>query len=264
MVYALLMHEEGNPAERDAEADRPGRRNPALAEQIRRGWEQGRDDSGATRELLGTLRQGTADEAAARVVELLQRGAGPQSIWDGLFCGAGELLLRQPGIVALHAVTTTNAIHYAFRASGEEATRKLLLLQNAAFLPLFREALRGRGAVRDAAIEELEPESAAGGDAVADVFAEVPRNRLKAARRLLAYGAGGGPSEPLLATARQLLVKKGNDAHDFKFGAAVLEDYAAVSASWRNRFLAASLMQLCGSGGPDSPLRERTRAALAG
>ena len=84
---------------------------------------------------------------ATLVVQLLNRGVAPQSIWDGLLCGAGELLMRQPGIVALHAVTSSNALHYAFTTSGDDRIRRLLLLQNAAFLPLFRQAMQGRGAV---------------------------------------------------------------------------------------------------------------------
>ncbi len=32
---------------------------------------------------------------------------------------AGELLMRQPGIVALHAVTTSNATRYAFQTQRE-------------------------------------------------------------------------------------------------------------------------------------------------
>jgi hypothetical protein len=78
---------------------------------------------------------------------LLKGGTAPQSIWDALFCGAAELLLRQPGIVALHALTTTNALHFAYQTTGDDATRRLLMLQNAAFLPMFRAAIEGRGKV---------------------------------------------------------------------------------------------------------------------
>ncbi len=94
---------------------------------------------------------------AELVVELLNRGVAPQSIWDALFDGAGELLMRQPGIVSLHAATTTNALHFAYQASADDETRRLLMLQNAAFLPLFREAMGGRGKVGDARIDQLEP-----------------------------------------------------------------------------------------------------------
>ena len=94
---------------------------------------------------------------ASRSSRCSNRGVAPQSIWDALFDGAGELLLRQPGIVSLHAVTTTNALHYAYQASGDDQTRRLLLLQNAAFLTLFRGAMGGRGKVGEARIDRLEP-----------------------------------------------------------------------------------------------------------
>ena len=55
---------------------------------------------------------------------------------------------------------------------------------------------------------------------------------------------------------------KGNDAHDYKFSSAVLEDYYHASPAWRDRFLAASLFLLPGSGDRDNDLVQRTRAAL--
>jgi hypothetical protein len=266
LAYALLMHENGNPADRDAEADRPWRRNQRLVKQISTDLTGGRLSAEATVDLLGTLREGSNDDAADKVVEQLNGGVQPQSIWDALFCGAAELLLRQPGIVALHAVTTTNAVHYAYQSTNRVQTRKLLLLQNAALLPMFREAMRGRGRVREAAIDQLEPASleAGGAEAVAEVLAEVSRDRTLAARKTLGYFEAGGQPEPLLDAARGVLLLKGNDAHDYKFGSAALEDYAALSPAWRNRFLAGCMMQLNGSGEPDSALVERTRAALAG
>ncbi len=103
---------------------------------------------------------------------------------------------------------------------------------------------------------------ATGAEAAAEVLATVSRDRQAAVRRTLAYFANRGAPEPLLNAARQQMVLKGDDAHDYKFGAAVLEDFAAVSPAWRGRFLAACMMLLNGSGGSDSPLVARTRAAL--
>jgi hypothetical protein len=266
LAYALLMHEDGSPAERDAEADRPWRRNQPLARQIQADLQAGQPDSAATVELLATLRAASHEGAADKVVQLLTRGVATQSLWDGLFCGAGELLLRQPGIVALHAVTTTNALHYAYGAAADDETRKLLLLQNASFLPMFRDALGGRGAVREAPIEALEPKplAANGPETVAEVFAEVSRDRASAAQKTLAYFNSGGLPEPLVAAGRRLMLLKGDDAHDYKFGSAVFEDCTAVSPAWRPRFLAATMMHLCGSGERDNALVERTRDALGG
>ena len=55
---------------------------------------------------------------------------------------------------------------------------------------------------------------------------------------------------------------KGNDSHDYKFSAAVLEDYRRLSPSWRERHLAASVFWLNGSGAPDNDLVHRARQAL--
>jgi hypothetical protein len=66
----------------------------------------------------------------------------------------------------------------------------------------------------------------------------------------------------LINAARRLIVLKGNNAHDYKFSSAVLEDYHHVSRQWRNRYLAASVFNLRGSGGSDNELVKRTRVAL--
>ena len=42
----------------------------------------------------------------------------------------------------------------------------------------------------------------------------------------------------------------------------MLEDYNVMAAPWRDRYLAASVFYLKGSGDPDNDLVKRTRAAL--
>jgi hypothetical protein len=265
LAYALLNHEGGgNPVGRDEKADRPGRRNQERAARIKEGWTDGKPDATASAELLATLRSGSDDDACDQVVELLNRGIAPQSVWDACFDGAGELLLRQPGIVSLHAVTSTNALHYAYQNSGDDQTRRALLLQNAAFLTLFREALGSRGKVAQARIDQLEPMATAesGPGALDEIFADATRNKMNAARKALAYLQAEHQAEPLLIAARRLIFQKGDDAHDYKFSSAVLEDYYNVSPVWRDRYLAASLVLLPGSGDRDNSLVKRTRAAF--
>src|SRR5437667_10706474 len=139
LAYALLDRTgDINPAKSDLPADRPGRRNLELRKKVRPDWLAGKLAPEATEEMLQTLRQGSAQDTSEKAVELLNHGVGPQSIWDALFDGAGELLMREPGIRSLHAVTCTNAPHFEWQHCGSEETRKLLLLQGAAFLPLFR------------------------------------------------------------------------------------------------------------------------------
>ena len=268
LAYALLMHEGDNPAKRDDAADRPWRRNLELAKKINDGWRGGKLDSDASRDMLVTLREGTTDAACDKVVDLLNKGVEPQSIWDAVFDASGELLLRQAGIVSLHAVTTTNALHYAYSASGDDMTRRLMLLQNAAFVTMFRDGLSRRGNVGDARVDAIEPAKleSRGEAALEEIFADVGRDRNKrrdAVTKMLAYLKAGGDGKAAIDAARRFTFLKGNDAHDYKFSSAVLEDYRHISSQWRDAYLASSLMLLNGAGEPDNGLNQRTRAALA-
>jgi hypothetical protein len=266
LAYALLNHQgEDNPARNDLSPDRPMRRNRELAANIRKDWQEGQMEESATTEMLATLRTGSDEECCRQVVELLNRKVAPQSIWDALFVGAGELLMRQPGIVALHAVTSTNALHYAFDATKDDTTRRLVLLQNAAFLPLFRGAMQGRGDVKEGRLDLLEPVApeSQGQEAVDEIFRDVSGNQRRAAQKMLAYLKDHPDPKELMTAARLLIFLKGNNSHDYKFSSAALEDYYNVSPAWRSRFLASSVFNLRGSGATDNSLVKRTRAALA-
>lgn len=262
LAYALLARsrDKENPAKADLAADRPFRQNVESLKQIGDNWLEGRPDAGATKELLQTIRAGSAYDTSALTVKLLNKGVAPQSVFDGLFDGAGELLMQAPGILSLHAMTSTNAMHYAWHRVRNEETRRLLLLQNASFLPLFRGDRKDSGLHLDA----LEPlaTSAKGPEAVEEIFADVGKDRLTAARKVLAHLADHPDPTPFADAARRLIFLKGSNAHDYKFSAAVLEDYARLSPPWRDRLLAASVFYLRGSGEPDNGLVQRTRAAL--
>jgi hypothetical protein len=262
LAYALLEHGGGNPARDDLEPDRPGRKNLERAKAIRDGWQDGKPDEQATSELLATMHGGSADDACQQVVDMLNRGVAPQSIWDALLVGSGELLARQAGIVSLHAVTSSNALYYAYRANQDDQLRRLLLLQNSAFVPLFRGAMQGRGKVADVDVRSLAPAPLAGGDALAEIFAEAGSDRMTAARKTLAFLQEQGDAKAFVDAARLLVFFKGNDAHDYKFSSALLEDYAHLSPGWRDRYLASGVFNLPSSREGDNRLVERTRAAL--
>jgi hypothetical protein len=268
LSYALLMHEGDNPAKRDDEADMPFRHNEELAKQIRPEWQDGKTDSGATTEFLATMRTASNRDASSAVVELLNRGVSPQSVWDALHLAAGELLMQQPGIVALHAVTSTNALRYAYQASSNDETRRLLLLQNAAFVAMFRDAMGGRGKVKERSIADLaDPERKADVISVDRIFATLRGEPMNAARDMLAYlqrpSADAVTSKEVMDAARMLVFLKGDDAHDYKFSSAILEDYYHVSPEWRNQCMAANSFMLPSSADRDNQLVERTRAAFA-
>lgn len=265
LAFALLKHDGTNPSQSDLAPDRPGRKNLERLATIRDDWMDGKTDATATEAILQTIRTGTDAEAAELVVDLLNRGIAPASIWDGLLLAAGELLMRQPGIVGLHTLTTANAMHYCFQTCGTDTTRRLLLLQCASFLPLFREAMKGRGEVGDARIDRLEPAAVPHEPPSPEwVFADVGRDRSAGAAKALAYLRATGNPRGLLDTARLLVFLKGNDSHDYKFSSAVFEDYRHVAPAYRDQFLAASTYWLRGTSAPDNALVQRIRSALRG
>jgi hypothetical protein len=262
LAYALLSHEGSNPAKRDDEPDVPFRENLGRMKKIRADWQRGIIDPQATKDVLAAQRKATPAEACDQIVALLNKKIDPASTWDGLFLTAGELLMRQPGIVGIHCVTSVNALHQAYQASASDETRRLMLLQAAAFLPLFRKAMMGRGRLRDGRLDTLEP-AEAGKDGLQGVFREVSRDKMSAARQALALLNGkDAAAEPLMKEARRLIFVKGNDAHDYKFSSAALEDYYNVTPAWRGRFLASAMFNLKGTGSRDTGLLERMRAAL--
>jgi hypothetical protein len=264
LAYALLATEGSDPAQQDSPADRAGRQNRELAGKIGPEWRSGRIDVGATTELLATLRHASDLDSPKAVVEMLNRGIGPQSLWDGLLDGAGEVLMRNPGIVGLHAVTSANALRYLYEASGDDMTRRWILLQCASFMPSFRDAATQRGgSSNDVLVDRLEPlPLAAPEDAVGEICADISRDRLGAARKVLTYVRAHGDAKPLIDAARLLIFAKGDDAHDYKFSAAIMEDFYHVSPEWRDKYLAASVFNLTGSQAPDNTLMQRARSAL--
>ena len=269
LAYALLDRgRDQNPAENDYEADRPFRTNQALVKAIGPLWKQQRRVSAeATTELLETLRTAKPAEGSAKVVELLKKGIHPDSIWDGLFLTAGELMMRQQRqIVPIHCVTSANALHYAYQTSASDETRRLLMLQAAAFLPMFRQAMSGRGNLADVKIDKLEKTEVKGdpAQAVEAIFADVGKDTMAAARKTMALVDGDSARfPPLVTAAERLIFLKGRDSHDYKFSSAVLEDAEFVAPAWRDRFLAASLYWMKGADSPDSGVVKRTHAALA-
>lgn len=264
LAYALLMHEGSNPAARDDEADRPYRKNLERVKTIRSDWRSGTLDDGATRELIATLRTGTNDDSCNLCVDMLNRGVSAQSLWDAMLVSSGELLMRQPGIVALHSVTTSNALRYAYEVAGDDEARRIALLQNAAFIPMFREGMKGRGNVADVSIDELDgaTETPSGSDVILN---ELSRDPMKAARETFAFlnaSDDPGRATELIDAARVQVFLKSNDAHSYKFSSAVLEDYGHVSPKWRNTYLASNVFKLQGASGRNNGLVERTKAAL--
>jgi hypothetical protein len=267
LAFAMLEHSGDNPAKRDDPADRPWRENLKRASRIRADWQQGQISSKASADLLATLRTAAPAEACEQVIDLLNQKVDPSSIWDGLFLTAGELIMRQPGIVGVHCVTSVNALHYGYQACSNDETRRLLMLQGAAFLAMFRANMEGRGRLADLHIDTLEKVDlkSNGPEAIEEIFADLSKDRVTAARKTLTVlEAKSAEPQALMTAGRRLIFNKGRDSHDYKFSAAALEDYYHATPAWRDRYLATSMFNLHGSQDPDNGLIKRTRAVLQG
>jgi hypothetical protein len=178
---------------------------------------------------------------------------------------SGEWLMSQPGIAGLHCVTSMNALYFGYETSGNDETRRYLMLQAAAFLPMFRRAMQGRGQLATIRLDTLEPmaPTAHGGEAVTEILADISRDKSVAARKTLSLVQGEPATvHDLLAGARRMIFSHGTDSHDYKFSSAALEDYFHVSPGLRPRFLASSVYWLKGSAGNDTDLYRRVRGAL--
>ena len=259
--FALLNHEgQPNPAQSDLPADRSWRQIDEMLDARSDAYGTGPLDSGATSALLQSFRDGTGIECARHADQALAAGVSSQSIWDGILVGGGELLMRQPGIVGLHTLTTANAMHYLWQTSANTRLRSQLLLQAAAFVPQFRQSCLDRGKLAAQTLDDLQPSE--GPVTLDGIFDSVSKDRQIASREVLQFLSAGGDAHEFINEARTLLFFKGRDAHDYKFVSAVLEDAGHVSPQWRNQFLATSVFNMRGSGHRDNALMKRARGSL--
>ena len=266
LVLALLNHrDEPNPADNDLAPDRPWRRNLVLAAQpelAKESKDAGDNGAGAISEILAVLREGSDEDASRAVDEATRRGVPDEQLWSGIFLAAGDLMLKQSGIISVHANTGVNALHYAYRHLGDPRTRRLMLLQAAAFLPLFRDLLGGeRRRLRIDTLEALD-QDADPGSTLEDIFATVSLDRVDAARKTLGYLAAGGAEPPFLRLARRYVVERNTGYHDYKFAEAAFANAAAMQSPWRERYLAASVPYLNGSADKANETVRRARLVL--
>lgn len=265
-TVAALQNSDGgpNPARHNLRSDQPWRENQRRSREIPQSWKRGRDDAGARRELREALYQVSEEAAGTVVIELLKQGISPEAIWQVLLTTAAELLMHQPSILLVHAQTTANALHYAYRVCGDEQTQQLVLLQCAAFIAMFRSLVNA--SQKDFRLDALQPLplDSTGVDAIAEIFADASRDqRLRAARKCLGYLRNGGDADALIATARRNLMYYAEEPHDYKFSEAVFDSYSQFADSaWRSPFLSAGMAYFKGSGGRPSPVVEEMIESL--
>jgi hypothetical protein len=206
-------------------------------------------------DVLSELRSADTEAAAKMVATLLRAGVAPGSVLDGLRLFAVEQLWRDPGVFAVHALTSVNALRHAAVHASSPRTRALVLLQAASWLVLYRDFLGRRPAyARDLpGVDELAPAEAV---ATADEVFEAAGEDARAAAPIALRAAKDGIA-PLRAGVRHWLLRKVRDHHDYKFAAALLEEMELASVATAPRLLAASFGYLRTPAGRNHPLWER-------
>lgn len=257
LAYAILNHQgDDNPAKHDYQADRAGRANWELAKQWTTPWLAGKLDSSISQQMLEMLRTAEPLAAAKEALGAIQSGAHPHAISDGVALAGAELVMRQPGIVPLHAITTTNAIHYLTEHVGDEQLRKWLLLQNVSFLGHFAEAAKDRGKLGEAAIDRLVA-SDGSAPSIDEVFATMGSDRQAAAAAIYRLAQDPANAHEIVRMARHMVFLKGDDAHDYKFSSAALEDFEMIHPQWRANYLAGCSHLFLSAGDKTNALAER-------
>ncbi len=255
---------DADPSKNDLLPDRAERANAQLIPKVRKDWQLGAIDDGATRQLISQLSDADHQGSAQAVFDCLESGVAPQSIYDALFVASAEMLMRQPSIISLHAVTMTNALAYAYRRVSEPDLRLKLLFQNASFVAMFMDRAK-QDSLSDNLWDSVSPSEPVTPvpEQVASILRDIGPNTPQAASQVLSLlQREPSAAAELFHGFRRQVFLKGTNPHDYKYSSAVLEDYHQISPAWRNQFASMIVYRLRGSGEADTNLLPRIRAAI--
>lgn len=247
------------PARHVHDADRDWQANQATAAKLPLEWQVGRDDISAGRTLLQEMRTANSEQAAGAAAQLLAGNVSAHTVWEAVMMFAAELILRRNNIVALHASTAANAMHYCYLLADEDRARRLQLLQAVGFMARFRSMVERDSRTRDRRIDAIDPSQATDLD---EIFRTLGRSRIEAVRQALGWLAAGGDAAALGTRTRWYATLKNRGTHDIKFTEAMLENYRWLRLPWRDALLAASLMYANGSDDRDDRVVVRAQTLL--
>lgn len=227
-------------------------------------WLDGKDDPSQVLALVRSFAQSNSAEAARLVVSALQDGLGPTTIWDALRLHATEIFFQRPAAalrrhLPVHPVTELNAFGYAWRRTTRDETKRLLLLQAAAWLPLwqaiFREQYGSVDSTRSLAElgMEVDPEGL--------TIDQVLRQREPSDVRAFLDCRETHPSAYVTALQQQLFRSAQQD-HQYKYLAAITEEASLVRSEWASRILAPAITYLPASDEEESEVSRRAAHAI--
>src|SRR5262245_35864324 len=227
-------------------------------------------DAAIAADLIAPIRAGNASTACRAAVALLtQSKVGAGAIWDSVHLAAAEFMFRHRGLGAVHAVTSVNALRFAFRMARSNETRMFLLLQAVGWMAHFAVGLeRTPSGLAGWSIlglahpgDGISDDPAAAAESIVTAISTAPND---AACSAFAYAGRHANHPALFAAARRLVFTRATDPHDYKYPAAAFEDLSVVSPRWRPHMLAASMLHIPAPAVPESQLIRRASHAVAG
>lgn len=225
-------------------------------------------DAATAATLLAAIRTARSGRACKEALALLTASKiRVGAVWDVVHLAAAEFMLLRRGIVAVHAVTSVNALHFAFRMARSTETRLFILLQAVGWMAHFAYATgissggsSGAGILGLAGSEIPDDPAAAAESILAQLGADV----CTTADAAFAYAQRHANRPELFSGARRLIFTKSTESHDYKYPAAAFEDISNVSPAWRPHMLAASMLYVPARTNADSNVIQRAKEAVAG
>jgi hypothetical protein len=270
LVLALLDFGREQKMNGYALADQCYDRNLERAKSLGRQKAAGADEN-ATRAIVASIREAPPEEACADVAARLAKAqATPASVWAAVHLAAAELRMRArkgAALASIHAVTSANALHYAWLTASDPAGRALLLLQAVGWMGQFRTFASARpDDLRQFSIFDLKAadDSSPLDRRLSEIYAGLSAKPDEAASRVFALAPDMRSRRAYLAGAIRLSAAKVNEVHYYKYLAALIEDLPFVRPVWQPHLLAATVYYLKSSSDPDPASMKQAREAMRG
>ncbi len=259
LVMALLFQPSGRKTEASL-------RSRELAEQLPEGWLNGAESPGRSLDLWRDLRRADREGAQDLVVRAFRDGVGPRTVWDALRLRSAEVFShrasstprRREALLPVHAVTVTGAFGHAWRASRDDGTRRLMVLQAAAWLADLDAWLEDNDCItaQTRPLDELGAEASAP-ESMAALFEEPA-----AARARAFLDRQPAHAERFVGRLQRNLIYTAVEHHQHKYAAAFAEEASLADPRWRSLLIAPALPYMPASAEPATELTRRALSTL--
>ena len=234
---------------------------------IPNGWLGAIERPERSAELLRVLRSTDRTKAQDLVVSAFRTGLGPNTVWDALRLRSAEVFShrassdprRREALLPVHAVTVTNAFGHAWRISRSDPTKRLMMLQAAAWLDDLHAWLDENDCIADTtlALDKLAADEAGVPETI-DALLEQPSD----ARAYDLLRRQPQRAAPLVARLQRNLLYTAVEHHQHKYAAAFAEEATWADPRWAPLILAPALPYMPASAEPATDFTRRALSSL--